>query len=455
MLAVRGRSILQGPVSGGFFCLYFFEMGDLKMSKCGDGLEALEVLSNHACLSAAVEFMAFCAAATEISSGRAKGDFLADRIAMSSNESTLFKCLALFRKSLNVGPGKDEVMMAAARSKYADAALRLIREYPTEVTSLLFVKKDKKGEKSWNLFELADFKEIEQTPIPKRLIQYPISVELTEPLVHGDENKQGNATLFRRRKTSNGMTLPFYSSNSIGHHLRVLLAEDFLKRIGLHQSTTDRRYMVWFNEFLHNGGKLGAASKEFCNRIGGTANGALKSDGMRELRNMFPFISILGGNAKGSFEGRIMIKDLRPVCLEWGTGEKRCSDLLAWEFGTTPDPFAASSVSKMEAKKIEKDGREAQANSSMIYKFQVLSVGTELEGGFNLSPHSTGIEKSCFGHGIDLLIEHGHLGGKSNKGYGGCNITCKNKPDSKLYLDYLEGEKGTIMEYIRNIGAYK
>jgi hypothetical protein len=416
---------------------------------------AVKPFTRHDCLSKSVEFLSFCAAATEMTSGRAKGDFLADRLSMASNESTLFGCLSLFRKSLNVGPGKDKEMMAAVTSDYADAVLRLIREYPVEVTAIIFTKKDDKEGKTWDLFEIARFEEVEQSPVPERRIQYRLKVELTEPLIHGDENRHGNAILFRKRKTSTGMLLPFYSSNSIGHHLRVLLAEDFLRRVGLHPSTTDRRYMVWFNEFLHNGGKLGAASKDFCKRIGGTAAGSIKSDGMRELRNILPFISLMGGNAKGSFEGRIMIKDLRPVCAEWGTGNRKCSDLLSWEFGTTPDPFAALSVSKSEAKKVEKDGGEAQANTSMIYKFQALSVGTELEGGFNLSNHATEIEESCFGHGIDLLIEHGHLGGKSNKGYGGCNISCENIPDSQLYLDYLEGNQEEIRAYIDSIGAYK
>lgn len=414
----------------------------------------IDFLDNYSCLQGAIVFLSFCAASSDMSSGRRKADFLSDRLAVASNESTLFKCLAQFRKSLNVGPGKDDILFEISRSKFSSSVLRLIREYPVEITALIFTKKGEKTKKVLNLFELADFKEIEHTIIRKRNIEIPIYVTLTEPLVHGDENKQGNAILFRRRKTSTGMTIPFYSANSFGHQLRVFLAEDFLRRIGLHPRTTDRRYKVWFNEFMHNGGKLGAASKEFCKRIGGSAAGSIKSDGMIELRNMIPFISLMGGNAKGSFEGRIMIKDLRPVCKEWGTGTQRCGDMLAWEFGTTPDPFAATSVSKSEAKKSEANGEDAQANSSMIYKFQVLSVGSKLEGGFNLSTHATDIEKSCLGCGINLLIDHGHLGGKTNKGYGGCNIEAKNIPDSKKYINYIEKNKEKISEYINSIGAF-
>lgn len=415
---------------------------------------SLEPFDKFSCLSLAVNFLSFCSAATTMSSGRAKGDFLSDRLAMASNEETLFGCLSLFRKSLNVGPGKDKEMMLASTSKFANATLRLIREYPTEITALIFTKKEDKSDKIWNLFEFTKFDIVSQEHIMPRVIDIPIVVQLTDPLVHGDENKQGNAIIFRRRKTSTGMLLPFYSANSLGHTLRVLLAEDFLYRVGLHHSTTDRRYKVWFNEFLHNGGKLGAASKEFCMKIGGSAAGNIKSDGMIELRNMIPFISLLGGNAKGSFEGRISIKDIRPICKEWGTGDRKCSDLLSWEFGTTPNPFSATSVSKSEAKKTNEEGGDAQANSSMIYKFQALSVGTKLEGGFNISSHATEVERSCLGHGIHLLIKCGHLGGKINKGYGGCNISCKDIPASQLYIDYLEENKETIKSYLDSIGAY-
>lgn len=418
--------------------------------------DSMDVLKHEQCLEDTIAFIAAVSAATDMRTGRGKADFLCDRLAIAAASSTLFNAMSAFRKSLNVGPlpEKDALMLKAASYKSASAVLRLLRAYPAEVISIVFTKKEEKAEKAWNLFNLTKFDMSEPTPLRPRRIDIRMTAELTEPLVHGDESKLGNAILFRRRMTTNGL-LPFVSANSIGHALRVALAEDFLEQIGLHPKTTDRRYAVWFNEFLHNGGKLGGAPKEFEKKLCGAAAGGIVSDGINELRDMFPWFSLLGGNAKNSICGRISVKDLRPVCAEYGTGRKSVDEMLSWEFGTTPDPLADVSVSKTAAKKSEDDGDDSQhANSSMIYAFQTLKVGTVLEGGFDLSLHANEIERSCLGKGILLLQQRGKFGAKGNKGFGGCEIICENMPDHAVYDGYIQEYRDDMIKYIEEIGAF-
>lgn len=419
--------------------------------------DSMNMLEHERCLEDTIAFIAAVSVATDMRTGRGKADFLCDRLAITAASSTLFNAMAAFRKSLNVGPlpEKDALMLKAASCKSASAVLSLLRAYPAEVISIVFTKKEDKVEKAWNLFNLTKFDMSDPTPLRPRRIDIRMIAELTEPLVHGDENKLGNAILFRRRLTTNGL-LPFLSANYIGHLLRMLLVEDYLDQVGLDPKVTGRKWANWFFRLLYNGGQLNNVPKVLEKKLCGAAAGGISSDGIRELRDMFPWFSVKGGNAKNSVSGRVWTCDMYPVCSEYGTGDKSVDEMLGWEFGTTPDPLSEISVSKAAAKKNKDEGGEEQhANSSMIYSFQTIKAGVTIEGGFKVLGHANEIEKSCLGKGILLMQQRGKLGAKNNRGFGGCEITCENRPDHEPYDSYVQEHKAEMCKYIEEIGAFK
>src|SRR5690606_39678566 len=74
---------------------------------------------------------------------------------------------------------------------------------------------------------------------------YMIGMRVTceTPLAHGADQKAGNATIFRRMQVltdEGGVLLPYYSGNALRGQVRDLLADHFLRSLGL-RADRDRK----------------------------------------------------------------------------------------------------------------------------------------------------------------------------------------------------------------------
>src|SRR5690606_6982356 len=101
-------------------------------------------------------------------------------------------------------------------------------------------------------------------------------------------------------------------------------------------------------------------------------HGAIRATGIRDFRTMFPALSLLGcalGNRV--LPGHCQFGDLRPICYEWGTGERPVAEMMTWEYLTRRE-----------------DHEDHMVHHGMIANTECLRAGAELEGGVDYD-HAT------------------------------------------------------------------
>lgn len=294
-----------------------------------------------------------------------------------------------------------------------------------------------------------DIPDVQTSGKTKPIQDFDINITATclSPLSHGGDSKMGNATPFRRYAVmcddgNTFMDLPAISGNSYRGLMRDLLSDSFLSEIGITPDKTRSPVARWFFHIIYEGGALKGVDKEtkkITDKLG--KNGAINPQGLYELRDMIPHISLLGA-AVGNrmIEGRIYTNKLRPVCREWGFQTDITADsLLSWEFLTR-----------------KTDEEEYENHTGMIANTEVLKTGTVLKGGIDISSHTRDLEKSCLSFGLWLLKERGYLGAQNSKGIGRVDLQYKFKGEKTKfhrYADYLKNNREKIREYLMDIGA--
>ena len=429
---------------------------------------------NAQTLGQTLEFLARVMMGSGIKLKRNKFDFFADRLRVAASQPTLMLAGQAFLAALKC-PISDisQEVFAGFMTACLDAdILAWLRQNCPVAVGLARAKDRTQGIEAvistWTQQPAA-------VPVKKRRpFDIGMIVTLEEALSHADDTKAGNATLFRRNK----MGYPFYSGNAIGGAMRDMLADHFLLSLGMRIDRADADVDQWFFQLLYGGGIMadGAIPKEFERRLCGAAAGSVRTDGTRELRNMLPFFSMMGGVGKYPIEGYVFINSLRPNCLEWGTGDQSVVNRMEWRFIARRDD-SESRVSKSQAKEakeskearqdnldewlagdIETDAEiESHENTSMLVNTEVLTEGTVLEGGIDVSPHMTEVERSALAKGLMLLQRQGYLGGKKHRGGGRAEIEYVCKPeivlDETVYDAYLAEHKAEIIQYLKSIGA--
>jgi len=265
---------------------------------------------------------------------------------------------------------------------------------------------------------------------------------LLAPLGHGSDSKAGNATLFRRMTVLGAkgttMQLPYYSGNAVRGQVRDLLADHLTTSLGFAPRRDKPIWALWFFHSLYAGGALEQKGQQKKLDAALGANGALRTDGIRELRDMVPVLNLLGA-AMGNriIGGHAQFGDLRPICREWGNGGTLSADeLLCWLYLTRRE-----------------DHEEHEEHSGMIATTECLRSGAEMEGGIDISDHTSELSRAALGLGLRLLAERGYLGAQNRQGYGRCNITVANAPDPAPYEKFLAEKKADIIAYLQSIGA--
>jgi len=383
-----------------------------------------------------------------------KMDFFMTRLIVAASKPNLLAVYNRFLEIIDASTGGiDPAMLQVCASEDAPVILKWIREQPRIVLSLTTQTEPVRK----SVIETFNGAYTVFKPIFKRPpFDVNIRAYVLQALSHGDDIKAGNNTLFRRGDVGGGVRLPYYSANAIGHGLREALVEHFLQAMGFRLNKNSEQFDIWFYHLLYNGGVLGegAIPKEFGARLQGAGAGGLKSDGVRELRDMLPWFSLLGGVHKSPMEGNVYIYDLRPECLEWGNGNIPVDELFDWRFIVRMDNYEGK-ISKANAKKLDrKDG-----NISLPVNTEVLKEGTNLEGGLNIGKHAQSVEISALAKGLELLQLSGVFGGKKHRGHGLLDIEYTGRDGNLYELDiaeydaFLQDRKADILQYIRDIGA--
>lgn len=345
-----------------------------------------------------------------------------------------------------VGGNIQAAALRAAGSPDAARILLWLRRNPRLAAMIATLRDEGDYRDAIAAVELPAVQASETAAAPLRAqFALPITATCLSPLAHGSDAKSGNATLLRRQQvicsTGEVIDLPYYAGNALRGQLRDLLADDFLRAIGIEPNRTKPPLALWFFHCLYAGGVLeesSAQTKAVAAELGN--HGAMNLSGIAAFRTLLPPVSLLGA-AIGNriLAGRIYVADLRPRCKQWGSGEMDAAELVEWVYLTRRE---------------DHEGRaEEDDHHGMIVDIECFRAGTVLEGGIDLHPHISDVETACLGRGLELLAERGYLGAENSRGRGKVKIEVSNAPDSRPYLRFLADKRDEIRDYIGKIGA--
>lgn len=392
-----------------------------------------------------VEFLSATLAASDMGGHRGLLDMFADRIAKAASQPTLSLAMESLLRSVNAGiDGIHPPLMAAmaqiANGPDGERLLRWIREQPKIIALFAGTRDQLLIDDALIDFELPTAQVV---GIASPRGSYPITLraQCETPLAHGADGKAGNATLFRRMQVlveGGAITLPYYAGNALRGQIRDLLADHLLAALGLPIDRAKPAIAMWFFYALYSGGALqenSDATKALKKQLGD--GGAIRAMGIREFRSMLPALSLLGcalGNR--ILPGHVQVADLRPVCHEWGTGDRPVAELMSWEFLTRRE-----------------DHEDHIEHHGMIANTEVLRAGAELEGGIDHDEHMPAIEIAALARGVELLVRRGRIGAENRRGFGRVRINVDGLPSPAPYDEFLANNKAPILVYLQSIGA--
>lgn len=392
-----------------------------------------------------IEFLAAVLAASDMGGARGRLDTFADRLVKAASEPTLAQALEHLLRAVNassdsIHPPLATRMLALAHSPDGPRVLRWWREQAKLVTLLAGTRDQQLVADTLATIELPPA-EITGVAVPRGEFRIGLTATCESPLAHGSDGKAGNATIFRRMQVlvdGGSITLPYYSGNAIRGQMRDLLADHFLTSLGLRADRARPVVSMWFFYALYSGGALeenSEATKALRKQLGD--HGATRAVGIRDFREHVPILSLLGcalGNRV--LPGRCQVADLRPVCKEWGTGDRPVAELLTWEYLTRRE-----------------DHEDHLVHHGMIANTEVLRAGTALEGGIDYDDAISDIERAALARGISLLAERGMLGAENRRGLGKVRFEIEGLPDPGPYDAFLVERKNDILKYLDSIGA--
>lgn len=395
-------------------------------------LEALNAIQKH----------------SQIGISRSKMDFYADKIVQASSQSSFLSFFETLSKLMDSDfeaffPDARTALLESANSKHANSIYNWIRKNP-RITAMIACLKYSEIQAAAESIIIDEIGEIDGVAIAQPDYDIKIKMSLTSPLSHGSDTKAGNATLFRRMSVlaSNGnlLTLPFYAGNAFRGQLRDILADYFLKSIGISTNKTNPKVALWFFHALYAGGSLeenSKSAKAIEDYLG--KNGGIRAEGLYQFRDTLPSLSLLGcalGNR--ILCGRAKFSDFRPSCKQWNNGNNDVSELFEWCYLTRRE---------------DHEGHEKGENASMIANTECLKNGVVLNGGIDIDTHISDLEKSALAKGLELMQQKGYIGADGRRGFGKVSVEIEGLPDSSLFDNYLTENKEKIMQYLTNIGA--
>lgn len=385
---------------------------------------------------------------SRIKTNRNLEGFFAERMMRAFSRASLVDAMEELSQSLDssteyVGGRVLAEFIHEANGPQAPAILAWCREHPKLVAMLASLRDDDDLDAALQAIQLPEIREDDDSVVTVQpTYDVTIQVYCLTGLAHGADAKAGNATLFRRRavitETGCHLYLPVYAGNALRGKMRDLLADHLVRSLGLDASRSKPSLALWAFHVLYAGGVLEGGASKVDAALGKA--GAVRTDGIRYLRNMLPMLSLLG-TAIGNrvIPGRIYVGDLRPHCREWGNGERPASELFAWEFLTRRDDY---------------EGRtEDDDTSAMIAETEVLKPGTQMTGGIDIDDHASSLDRACLGRGLQLLAEHGKLGAENRRGLGKVRIEYDGAPDPEEYDQFLADNRAAILDYLEGLGA--
>jgi hypothetical protein len=397
-------------------------------------------------LKLTIAFLQNCLVAADLKGSRFYLDLFTDRLTKAVSEATLAGAMEQLLRCINASADKlhpplAAQMMRLAASDDGPRVLRWLRDQ-TRLAVMLAACKDQAVVDEALASAILPEAGGSGAATARKTFQIGLRATCEAPLAHGADGKAGNATLFRRIQVLAGngevLRLPYYAGNALRGQTRDLLADHMLASLGLPADRAKPAVVLWFFYALYSGGALeenSEATKAMRKLLGD--HGSIRAEGLRKFRDMLPSLSLLGcalGNRV--LPGHCQFADLRPICREWGTGDKPMAELLTWEYLTRRE-----------------DHEEHEEHHGMIANTEVLKSGVCLEGGIDMDDSMPAVERAALGKGLLLLQARGKLGAENRRGFGKVKIELTGLPDPAPYEAFLAERKTEILDYLGKIGA--
>lgn len=294
-----------------------------------------------------------------------------------------------------------------------------------------------------------------QQPDPSQIGQterIDIDHTATSQIHHGAMHSSGNVSEIAREKVYVGdpeepfQRIPWVKGNAVRGHIRRLLAEDLIERVG-YTIRDERLYHLL------------------------RAGGVLEQDGKaeidvglrREIREALPTIDLLGASTGNQmFQGTVNIGHMILVCEENEPRTGVEANVSHYELVDTvkqaghydhPDDTGMDTDFGFDF-----DDEDASANDHAdersYYGFKALIPNTRFVQQIAFESYATELARSCMFHGLALWQDEGVIGGKSSQGYGQVDMEIDaDLSDRQLYLDYVEENSDTIIEALDTLSA--
>lgn len=222
--------------------------------------------------------------------------------------------------------------------------------------------------------------------------------------------------------------IPYISGNSIRGILRRLAMRDFCERSGIKKLEKNIYHQLF---------------------TGGNITDSTMYENIEQREEYIAMCPMIGlfGSAIGNMtiEGEMKVGAMRPLCSEHGNGESSFWEFLGTEFGVRRDDSKLERYIDLKKEADKKKDKPQQ----MKYGYETFIKGSQFEHQFVCSTYEPLIE-SAFYHVLKVFKENSFVGGMSAIGNGELDIDYQiPKSAEKLYLVYLEDNKGAIQKYFK------
>ena len=264
---------------------------------------------------------------------------------------------------------------------------------------------------------------------------YQIEGTLTalSPIFTGGDEKTGSTPILRTvmMYTENGeVPIPYISGNSIRGKLRRLLIRNFLSEIG-YKLTNAKLHHV-----LHSGGILESTDENV---------GTIDLELRKKIRENIPPIALLGCSIGNQIiAGVLTVEHLWPICEEYCIylPEEYQNDERAKK------PVRIFTDQSFITRRDDlRERKEEEQAVQMKVDYEVFIPGTKFYHRFILLLPDE-LQKSTFARMLELFEMYPYIGGRSSQGDGKVMINYKNSFNSKLYKEFLEEKKNSILDFL-------
>jgi len=272
----------------------------------------------------------------------------------------------------------------------------------------------------------------------KRFYEIEGTITALTPIFHGGDEKTGSTPVLRTIMVYvdgvGEVPIPYISGNGIRGKLRRLSIKDFLDMLEYEITNTKLHHA------LFSGGVLESTSD---------TTGVIDLAFRKKVRELMPPVAIFGcalGNQM--IQGNLIVEHMWPICEEYKA-------YLPEEYQKDPRaerPIRTFTDQSFITRRddLREEREEDEQAVQMKVDYECFVPGTKFYHRFVFQLPDQ-LQLSCFGRVLDLFEAMPYVGGRSSSGDGKVVLNYKNKPDTSLYLEFVQEKKDEIVKLLKEL----